>query len=145
MKTYTSIFLSFIVAVLFLGVFTGCQTTDKSEGVVVDPKTSRHGWTVFSGPKRTLVDVNDEGSIARGKALYQQHCQKCHGPKATGDGPLAKELGLKPRNLRVYQKQLPNYYIVMQINKGTGEMPRWQDTLSSRESWDLSNFIRSLK
>ena len=29
--------------------------------------------------------------IARGKAVYQRHCQHCHGPTGRGDGPDAAD------------------------------------------------------
>jgi len=34
-----------------------------------------------------------------GRDLYMQYCQSCHGPRATGDGPVAKELETPPPDL----------------------------------------------
>lgn len=38
--------------------------------------------------------------LSLGEVLYLQHCADCHGWEARGDGPLARVLVTKPRNLR---------------------------------------------
>ena len=38
-------------------------------------------------------------SILRGLALFQQHCQQCHGADARGEGPQANKLAMWPPNL----------------------------------------------
>lgn len=38
--------------------------------------------------------------LSLGEVLYLQHCADCHGWEARGDGPLARILATKPRNLR---------------------------------------------
>jgi mono/diheme cytochrome c family protein len=104
----------------------------------------RHGWTVFTGPGRTLIGVNDEASITRGKALFSSHCQKCHGASGIGDGPYAKEHGLKPANLASISRLMPNHYLVVQITDGRGNMPSWKDLLDPQQTWDLTNYIQTL-
>jgi mono/diheme cytochrome c family protein len=103
----------------------------------------RHGWAVFSSP--TKYDSKDQDSIARGKALFEQHCQKCHGVTGVGNGPKASALNKKPANLKNISHGTSNTYLIVQINDGKGEMPRWQDFLSERETVDLTNYIRTLK
>lgn len=109
------------------------------------PPLVRHAWTVFNGPERTILGVNDKDSISRGQALFKQHCQQCHGASGIGDGPKAKAEGLKPANLTTMSRVFPNYYLVVQINNGRGDMPSWQDVLSPKEAWDLTNYIQTLK
>ncbi len=129
------------------GVLAACETTPKRQDVreSVEDQQMRHGWTVFSGPQRTILDVNDEDSIRRGAKVYQQHCMLCHGQGGRGDGPLAKAMGIQPTSLAAISKTLPNHYLVIQINRGKGDMPHWEDLLSSRETWDLTNYIQSLQ
>lgn len=105
----------------------------------------RHGWAFLTLPQKTQEFENDSDSIARGKTLYAQHCQKCHGEKGLGDGPMAKNLVNKPANLSNLSKGLSNTYLVVQINNGRGEMPKWQDFLNTKQTWDLTHFIRTLK
>lgn len=105
----------------------------------------RHGWAFMSPPKLTYVGTNDEDSIARGQKLFEQHCQKCHGESGVGDGPYAKQTKIKPANLQNLTGDVTNTYLVVQINNGKGAMPRWQDALNQQQSYDLTNYIRTLK
>ena len=128
-------------------MLTGCQNTAKTEAnepVDLTNKDMRHGWTILTGPKRTLLGVNDKDSILRGKKLYAKHCAGCHGKDAKGDGFVGKSFNIKPANLTKISGQESNYYLVLQINNGRGSMPKWQDLLTPRETWDLSNYIQSL-
>ncbi len=38
--------------------------------------------------------------LLRGKFLFEDHCSMCHGLQGNGEGELAVELPLKPRNFR---------------------------------------------
>ena len=105
----------------------------------------RHGWAYMSGPAPKYVGNSDPESIARGKKLFKKNCQKCHGPKGTGDGPLAKKLNIKPANLQIISDEITNTYLLVQINDGKNDMPQWKDYLTQKETVDLTAFIRSLK
>ncbi|MCB0350794.1 MAG: cytochrome c [Bdellovibrionales bacterium] len=140
-----------LLSVLFLSTFfiLSCQSSSKKS---VDPATFdpsqqnlRHGFTVFTGPKRTLIGVNDTDSIEKGRKLFERHCSSCHGENGKGDGPVAQKLGLKPANLAAMARSFPNHYLVIQINQGRGDMPVWQDMLSSEQVWNLSNYIQTLQ
>lgn len=104
----------------------------------------RHGWEMFTPPKVTYTDEKDNDSIKRGEVLYEKHCQKCHGPTGIGNGPLAKELNIQPADLQTITNDITNTYLVVQINNGKGNMPRWQDILTKQQSFDLTNYIRTL-
>lgn len=105
----------------------------------------RHGWAYLTPPKLTYIGSNDEDSIARGKELFLQHCEKCHGPTGTGNGELANALKIKPANLQTITNEITNTYLVVQINNGKGSMPQWQDFLTQKQTYDLTNYIRTLK
>ena len=105
----------------------------------------RHGWAFMTPPKLTYVGVNDKDSVARGKKLFAQHCLKCHGETGVGNGPLAKKMKIKPANLQNLTGDVTNTYLVVQINNGKGNMPRWQDIINQQQSYDLTNYIRTLK
>ena len=104
----------------------------------------RHGWTILTQPNKTSISVNDETSIERGKKLFNNYCTQCHGETGEGNGALAKSKGLIPANLKNISKDTNNTYLVVQINKGKGDMPQWEDFLSPKDAWDLSNYIRTL-
>jgi mono/diheme cytochrome c family protein len=104
----------------------------------------RHGWAVLTGAHVTKMGSIDGASIGRGKRLYQMHCQKCHGVAGKGDGPAAAKLKNKPADLSNLSDKTTETYIIVQINQGKGDMPKWQDYLSNKESWDLTNYVRTL-
>ncbi len=105
----------------------------------------RHGWAFFTPPKVTYVGNNDEDSAKRGKKLFIQHCQKCHGETGIGNGTLAKEMKIRPANLQNLNSEVTNTYLVVQINNGKGAMPKWEDFLNQQQAYDLTNYIRTLK
>lgn len=108
------------------------------------PPEMRHGFNIVTGPKRTIEGVNNPQSIENGKRLYQLHCIACHGKNGEGDGQLAKDFGVNPANLKAVASKYANHTLVIQINKGKGKMPKWQDLLSESQIWDLTNFIQTL-
>jgi mono/diheme cytochrome c family protein len=46
--------------------------------------------------------------LSLGEVLYLQHCADCHGWEARGDGPLARILATKPRDLRQHHSLFTN-------------------------------------
>lgn len=139
----------FFTAFLFL--FVGCVVNSiapSSGGLEVDfdfsRKEIRHGWTYLSKPFVTKTQEYDETSIRRGKGLYMQHCEKCHGIKGVGDGELAKALKINPANLTKLPNDMDKAYLLVQIQDGKGSMPQWRDLLTDSQVVDLTNFIKGL-
>ena len=49
---------------------------------------SRRGWTIPPGAAQEQNPVAASPEvIAKGKKLYEDNCQKCHGKTGKGDGP----------------------------------------------------------
>jgi mono/diheme cytochrome c family protein len=86
----------------------------------------------------------DEKAIVRGETVYQQNCQSCHGINATGNGPKAKKLQAKPRNLVTMAKEVPYFKFYIMVSRWQGEMPGWKNVLTEKEVSDLEQYIRSL-
>jgi copper transport protein len=84
-------------------------------------------------------------SIARGQALYQQHCTVCHGVSGRGDGPLAASLNPRPADLRVHVSQHTEGQLWLWISDGVpgSAMPAFRDTLSDEDRWHLVNYLRA--
>jgi len=90
---------------------------------------------------------SDAVSLQRGEILYSIHCSMCHGFSGLGDGSLAE----------YYEKQPPsdltaNYITYMfdgnlyrTISQGLGQMPGLSENLTTRERWDVINYIRTLE
>ena len=86
----------------------------------------------------------DQKSINRGKSLYQQHCLECHGPYGKGDGPKAKDMMNKPRNLNQIAKTVPQFKFYMMVSQFKGEMPGWKSALNDQEIKDIEQYIKHL-
>ena len=84
-------------------------------------------------------------SAARGEALWAQHCLVCHGPDGVGDGPVAAQLPVKPKDLTLIALPpiFPDGIVAFRIANGKNTMPAWGDAFSPDEIWDLVSFIRS--
>ena len=139
-----ALFTSFTSACVMRSITPG-DTMEMNMDFDLTAVDMRHGWAFMSPPKLTYVGTDDKESIARGQKLFTQHCQKCHGETGVGNGPLAKEMKIKPANLQTITGNITNTYLVVQINNGKGAMPSWQDFLSQEQSYDLTNYIRTLK
>lgn len=95
-------------------------------------------------------------SIAQGKQVYgKMGCAQCHGPEGRGDGPssatLVDSLG-RPIPARDYTKG--QYLggdtaaaIAMRFTTGMDgtPMPSYSGVMSQKETWDLANYILSLR
>ena len=89
----------------------------------------------------------DQTSLARGAELFQINCSVCHGLGGKGDGTVASYLQNKPADLTSPAVQfLSDGAVFMTITNGIpGYMPALNENLTSRERWDVVNFVRTLK
>jgi putative copper resistance protein D len=86
-------------------------------------------------------------SIARGAALYGEHCAACHGVTGAGDGPAGRGLPRPPADLRApHTGQHTAGDLFWWIGNGIprGGMPAFGDRLDEEARWDLVNFVRVL-
>jgi mono/diheme cytochrome c family protein len=85
-------------------------------------------------------------SAGRGKDLYVQYCQTCHGADGRGDGPSAASLPTRPEDLTdiAPPPYFPDGVVAYRIANGADAMPAYRDVLTPEQIWDLVNFIRSL-
>ncbi|MGD0540445.1 MAG: c-type cytochrome [Tepidisphaeraceae bacterium] len=94
--------------------------------------------------KKNPIPSNDN-SIAAGKAVYIAQCLKCHGDAAKGDGPSAKDLNPKPKDLSD-----PNVSgqtdgaLYWKITTGRKPMPTFESLTSEEDRWNVVNYLRTL-
>ena len=89
----------------------------------------------------------DTTSLRRGKIAYGTYCTPCHGASGEGNGTVAKFLPIPPINLTQPSLQDARsdgsfYYT---IRHGGVIMPGYAYALSPERSWDVVNYVRSLK
>jgi len=74
-------------------------------------------------------------SIENGKLLFQIYCALCHGPNATGGGPVASKFVPPPDLTLDLFRQRPDGFLYATIRDGGALMPGQGDALSpSRRS-----------
>lgn len=87
----------------------------------------------------------DQTSLQRGQILYSVHCQLCHGEQGHGDGPLAGHFERTPENLTgsLITTEFDGA-VYLTISQGFGQMPSLSENLTTRERWDVVNYVRTL-
>ncbi|MBX3330641.1 MAG: cytochrome c [Nitrospira sp.] len=84
---------------------------------------------------------------ARGKTVYERHCQSCHGPNGRGDGPAAASLKVPPANFQRFQSFLKSdEELLRTIEHGVvfSPMHAWRGRLTDGEMQDVVAYIRVL-
>jgi mono/diheme cytochrome c family protein len=93
-------------------------------------------WLIFAN---TIIAFSADASaqmIDVGQAEYQSGCASCHGVDAKGNGPVSKELKIRPADLTVLAKKNNGVFPVNAVyeiidgrasipSHGTREMPIW--------------------
>ena len=83
-------------------------------------------------------------SKERGENLYRDLCWQCHGSRALGDGPLAKQLLTKPPALAgvIGKKEYKKHVNIIQ--RGVGAMPAYEQLIDRHDSKRILMFLSSL-
>lgn len=85
--------------------------------------------------------------LTRGRAVYERHCQSCHGPTGRGDGSAAASLKVPPANFQRFQSFLKSDdELLRTIEHGVvfSPMHSWRGQLTDGEMQDVVSYIRLL-
>lgn len=103
---------------------------------------------MMSGPTISSIYAQDyPPDRGRGKAVYEEHCQSCHGPNGRGDGPVAASLKIPPANFQRFQSFLKSdEELLRTIEHGVvfSPMHAWRGQLTDGEMQDVVAYIRLL-
>ncbi|MBI3806101.1 MAG: cytochrome c [Nitrospirae bacterium] len=83
----------------------------------------------------------------RGKAVYERHCQTCHGVGGWGDGPDAQTLKVAPANFHRFSSFLKSDdELLRTIEHGVvfSPMHSWRGQLTDGEMQDVVAYVRLL-
>jgi mono/diheme cytochrome c family protein len=90
-------------------------------------------------------------ALAKGQALYQRHCGKCHGPRGRGDGPAAR-FGPEPASdLTAPKTPRTDGEVFWKLSTGRKEGPEivmpgfTKDIASEEDRWKVVLFVRTLE
>lgn len=99
----------------------------------------------FAAPAEKL----DKDAAAKGRITFERYCVSCHGSKARGDGPLAKDLRVRVPDLTTLAQRnggaYPHERVVRIVTKGsevrghgTDDMPAWGTAFRRTEGIETS-------
>jgi len=130
-----------VCALIFIALLTMALST------LMADDSSRPPWIAPSRAARKKNPIPaDDKSIAAGKTLYIAQCLKCHGDTGKGDGPSAKDLDVKPKDLSdpaiAGQTDGALYW---KITSGRKPMPSFENLISDDDRWNVVNYIRTLE
>jgi mono/diheme cytochrome c family protein len=86
----------------------------------------------------------DPSSIAAGKAIYRQHCLKCHGETGNGN-PGYSKWNTKPADLTASKRmnRMADGELFWKINEGRRPMPSFKNKLTAQQCWQVVDYIRT--
>lgn len=97
--------------------------------------------------KLTRDDLEFKGDPRRGRAIFKATCMSCHGGHGTGNGILAKMMGIPMFDFTESEKmeQISDEELIHSIREGKGAfMAAWKDTFSEKEIIDVASYVRTL-
>lgn len=87
--------------------------------------------------------------LARGKAMFEQDCAQCHGPRGAGDGPRAKEITPPPEAIgsaaAMASVSPALIYRVISVGVAGTMMPSWAGMLTPDDRWAVTAYVNSLR
>jgi mono/diheme cytochrome c family protein len=96
----------------------------------------------------SFVQAGDYPSDStRGKAVYQRHCEACHGVGGWGDGPDGQALKVAPANFHRFSSFLKSdEELLRTIEHGVvfSPMHSWRGQLTDGEMQDVVSHLRLL-
>ena len=109
------------------------------------PISSRITERIKAGLRvRNPVEATEQ-SVQNGKALFGIYCTMCHGEEGRGDGPMVGKV-MPSSNLHAERIQRQkDGYLYATIRSGGLVMPSYQHALSTKERWDIVNYVRHLQ
>jgi mono/diheme cytochrome c family protein len=84
-------------------------------------------------------------AVKAGRALYEEHCERCHGVTGRGDGADAWKQFTSPGNFTNAGRMngLSDGAIFYEISEGRKPMPSFKTRLTEEQRWQLVLLIRS--
>ena len=107
-----------------------------------DEKTAELAAKQFENPLRPTMAV-----LARGRKLFGDYCQTCHGVEGQGDGPIIGP-GLFPAPPSLHTqaaRQFKDGRIFHVITRGQNTMPSYADKITVEDRWAVIHFVRALQ
>jgi len=150
--------LALVFAASFYAVSTGAVgAAQAKQGASQAKETARDndtptpgGWTLppDAAQKKSPLTA-DAKTLALGKSVFKNKCQKCHGPNGLGDGPDADPDHQEDMDLTKASRASKNPEGVMFYKISNGrkkpKMPVFKEQLSENEIWAVVAYAQTLR
>ena len=107
--------------------------------------TGQTGWTIppNAADEKSPLDGSDK-VLKKGKSLFGNRCQHCHGPEGKGDGPDADPSYMSDMDLTSLDN--PDGVIFYKVWNGRKQpkMPAFKTELTRDEVWALVEYVKTL-
>lgn len=103
------------------------------------------GPVLINGQPATAPLPATESSVQRGGVFYSINCAMCHGTGGTGNGPMGGFFPVRPPDLTGAPQRLSDAQIFAIITQGRGVMPGLYENLDVGDTWDVVNYVRTLR
>ncbi len=113
--------------------------------VAVAALAAQSGWTIpptASDEKNPAAET--AATLRKGKALFESHCQHCHGRQGKGDGPDADPTYMSDMDLTALDN--PDGVIFYKVWNGRKQpkMPAFKSEMTKDEVWTVVTYVKSL-
>ena len=108
------------------------------------------GWQLpaSAADEKNPVEVN-AATLAAGRRLFREHCQRCHGPQGKGNGSDADPKFKRTMDLTSADRadRNPDGVVFHKIWSGRErpKMPPFKDKLAKDEVWSIVAYVQSLR
>ena len=152
MRIARTLLVLVVIAVLAAGAFVGSGVYNVA---ATDQHTTAVYWLLKAAMRQSVrvrardvrvPDLTEPDQIARGRALYQSHCVRCHG--APGVAPESFALGLRPvpSNLAHSAREWSAAELYWTIRSGLKmtAMPAWEYRLPEPDLWSIVAYLERM-
>jgi mono/diheme cytochrome c family protein len=109
--------------------------------------THRGQWNIPAGAKLRQNPLQPAPqALDAARALYDDHCERCHGKTGKGDGVDATKFSTSPRDLTETRRMSAQSdgELFYKISEGRRPMPKFKTKLTEEQRWQLVLLMRSL-
>jgi len=108
------------------------------------------GWTIPPGAAEEASPLTaTPQTLVAGRALFQQNCKRCHGPKGIGDGPDADPDNMADMDLTNPKRasRNPDGVVFHKVWNGRKKpkMPAFKEKLSKEQVWTIVAYVQTLR
>jgi len=131
---------------VYSGVYDVSASSQHLQPVHSLLETTMHHSVRWRARHITTPPLDDAQRLARGAALFRDHCVQCHGAPGVAQADIGKSMQPVPSPLvDALQRWRPReiYWITRHGVKMSG-MPAWQFRLDEEALWDVTAFVQVL-